>query len=152
MVGIHFSSYQSPKRVLDAMMSCAKLAEYCWNVKYYIPLTDDLGIEEGLYSPPDLKNCIANLSNEEIAEGYCLFGMSAQMQTADDVPLTFDSYLNSSYSAALVCTDICLFDFYCKDANILIDIQDALIRAMICSVSEIEILRDCDRCRTGFYR
>ena len=152
MVGIRFSSYQPSKRVLDTLMSCAQLSEYCWNVKYYIPLADDLGIEEGLYSPFDWINCITNLSSEEIAEGYCMFGMSVQTQTTDDIPLTFDSYLDSSYSAALVCTDICLFDFYCKDVSILIDVQEALIRTAICSAGEIQILRGCDHGRTGFSR
>lgn len=150
MIGIHFTTYLSPKKLLTTLMSSARLSGYSWLIAKYLPLTDNSGITEGICSTSELKDCIDSLSTSEIAEYYCMFGKDSFDRIANCIPSTFDDFLRGSYKVALVCTDICLIDFYCKDMEILVDVRNTLIGAAICSDDEIQLLEEGNHGRTGF--
>lgn len=150
MVGIHFITNMPVREVLEGLMFRGGLSAYFWYVDRYIPLIDNGGIDKGLYSPADLKRCIACLSDKEVAENFCMFGSERPHRSAENIPKTFDEYLNSSYKAVLVCTDICLFDFYCKDINVLLNAQKALSDSATRLAEEVHIIRDQQHHRTGF--
>ena len=150
MQGIHFITNIPVRKVLEALMSCGSLSAYFWHVGRYIPLSEERGIDEGLYSPAELKMCIARLTTGEVAENFCMFGSETPHPSAGILPGTFDEYLQSTCRAALVCWDICSFDFYCKDMNVLLNVQKMLNNSALCLAEEIHVIEDGQHSRTSF--
>lgn len=149
MLGIRFVSYAPFCRILAIFLSQIRPDRPNWFVNECMTLSDDNPIETRLYSTDELLSMLKAIGS--IAIDYaCLFATTRKNIGMDDLPQTVTDYLESSFSAVVVCTDSVEYDFYCKDGNALNVVRSWLISSQICSIEEIKILTSESDDRTGF--
>lgn len=148
MLGIHFVSHVPFTQVLDAVLSHILTKQLYWFISEYITLSDNNQIEKRLYSSDELQ-FVFRANDNATVDYACLFATTHK--DIADFPQTVKDYLESAFSAVVVCTDSVEFDFYCKDIEVLYVVRSFLVSSQICSPEKINILTSKTDDRTGFY-
>lgn len=150
MIGISFIAHCTTTKLLETALKVGILKNSNWIVDLYISARDDEGIQEGLYTSFEIAHQIDRLSENEIAEFFCMFGFSQDNMVPTVSPATIAEYMSSKFHSALLCTDICEFDFYCKDQKTLLDFCEMLDKKDICCKDKIRFFTLESNVRTSF--
>ncbi len=106
------------------------------------------GIEPDVYSPEGMLRCIANLTEDEQAEMFTMFGASSEKNTT--ICDTMSDYLEGVNEAIFVCWDSSRFEMFCKDEAALSALAKALLDAGLCKDHKINEITQENNDRTGF--
>ncbi len=148
MIGIAFRSHKTIKKILNVVVSMVPFRQYYWKIQYYWIFSWGNGIDEGTYSPNEMIHCIENLTEDEQAETFEMFGASLAAHATGCKSM--EDYLEGTDEAAFVCYDSSWFEIYCKDETALLILAKVLLESGLCKDDRIDYITRENNYRTGF--